>query len=192
VNAADSASLRAEKKAIRAEVNAALERMSQADRDRATDRAFAQLEPTAAWRDARCVMIYAPMMVEPSVDRWWDDGARRLGGRTMCYPRIAGRDLEVRIVRAPGQLRPAAFGLREPNPEQTQVIEVEQLDLVVVPGLAFTTQGDRLGRGAGYYDRFLATLPRRVSTVALAFACQVRDRLPVEPHDQRVGAVCVG
>ncbi len=192
MNPADSATLRAAKKALRAEVNAALARMTQEERDLATDRATAELERSAAWRAAGCVMLYAPMIVEPSLDRWWADGARLLAGRTICYPRIAGRELEVRLVRSPQELRPAAFGLREPNPETAARIEVEKLDLVIVPGLAFTARGDRLGRGAGYYDRFLAALPARVATVALAFACQLRDSLPVEPHDQRVGAVLVG
>jgi 5-formyltetrahydrofolate cyclo-ligase len=192
VNADDAASLRVAKRAIRAEVNAALALMSQTERDSATDRAFAQLEQTATWQDARYVMIYAPMIVEPNTDRWWANGAAKLAARTMCYPRIMGRDLEVRIVRALNQLRPAAFGLREPDPDHTEIIDVNKLDLVVVPGLAFTSQGDRLGRGAGYYDRFLAALPRQIATMALAFACQMRPQLPIEPHDQRVGGVFVG
>jgi 5-formyltetrahydrofolate cyclo-ligase len=110
----------------------------------------------------------------------------------MCYPRILGRELEVRIVRDLRQLKPAAFGLRAPDPEETELLGADKLDLVVVPGLAFTRQGDRLGRGAGYYDRFLTALPPRVATIALAFACQMREQLPVEPHDRRVGAVFVG
>jgi 5-formyltetrahydrofolate cyclo-ligase len=189
---AETAAVREAKKAIRAEVNAALKQLTPAERDRATDSALAQLEPTAAWREARCVMVYAPMMVEPSLDRWWLGGAQPPGGKIICYPRIADRNLEVRVVRSLDQLKPAAFGLREPDPQQTEQIDPHGLDLVIVPGLAFTARGDRLGRGAGYYDRFLATLPPRVGTVALAFACQMREQLPTEPHDRRVGVVLVG
>ncbi len=189
---AESAAVCETKKAIRAEVNAALKLLTAAERDRATDCALAQLEPSAAWREARCVMIYAPMIVEPSLDRWWLGLAQPPGGKIICYPRIVDRNLEVRVVRSLDQLKPAAFGLREPDPERTERIDPDQLDLVIVPGLAFTAQGDRLGRGAGYYDRFLATLAPRVGTVALAFACQMRERLPIEPHDWRVGAVLVG
>lgn len=56
-------------------------------------------------------------------------------------------------------------------------------DLVVVPGLAFTASGDRLGQGGGWYDRFLAGTRPDCTTVGVCFAEQVLDALPVEPHD---------
>lgn len=188
MNARDSESIRAAKKVIRGEVGAALRLLTPDERDRGTDRAFARLEQTEAWCGARRVMLYAPLSIEPSLDRLW----ARLGDREVGYPRIADRQLEVRTVSALTQLRPAAFGLREPDPGQTRLMDPAMLDLVVVPGLAFTRGGDRLGRGAGYYDRFLATLPPKVATAALAFACQLRDTLPIEAHDQRVQMVFVG
>ena len=188
MKATDPGSVRAAKKAIRAEVAAALQLMSQDARARATGRAFAQLDQTDAWRGAKRVMLYAPMPIEPVLDCLWVQRANR----EFCYPRIVGRELEARMVTAVTQLRPAAFGLREPDLEQTTVVDPATLDLVVVPGLAFTRDGGRLGRGRGYYDRFLAALPAEVSTVALAFACQMRDTLPMEPHDYRVQMVFTG
>ena len=58
-----------------------------------------------------------------------------------------------------------------------------RVDVVVVPGLAFTADGHRLGQGGGWYDRFLVRLPERVLTVGVGFAEQLVDALPVEPHD---------
>lgn len=188
MNARDFESIRAAKKAIRAEVLAALRLLTPDERDHGTDRAFAQLEQTGAWQRAKRVLLYAPMPVEPNLDRTW----ARLGDREVGYPCIADRDLVVRTVTALTQLQPAAFGLREPDPGQTALLDPATLDLVVVPGLAFTRGGDRLGRGAGYYDRFLATLPPKVATAALVFDCQLRDILPIEAHDQRVQMVFVG
>jgi 5-formyltetrahydrofolate cyclo-ligase len=63
------------------------------------------------------------------------------------------------------------------------------LDVVVVPGMAFTASGDRLGRGGGHYDRFLARLRPSCVTVGVVFAEQVVDSLPTGPHDVRVGTV---
>lgn len=58
-----------------------------------------------------------------------------------------------------------------------------RIDVVVVPALAFTAEGHRLGQGGGWYDRFLVRIPSRVLTIGVGFAEQVVDELPVEPHD---------
>lgn len=185
-------SARAAKNAIRAEVGAVLRLMSADERAESTERAWARLEQTEIWRKAGRVMVYSPMAIEPDLDRLWSSGAEGLGLRELCYPRVVGRDLEVRTVTARSQLRPAAFGLLEPDPDRTTLVDAATIDLVIVPGLAFTRDGDRLGRGGGYYDRFLAGLPSSVVTVALAFACQMRDHLPMEAHDQRVHSLFAG
>lgn len=65
----------------------------------------------------------------------------------------------------------------EENPDPATV------DVVLVPGLAFTPMGDRLGQGGGWYDRFLAQVSDRCVTVGVCFAMQICAELPVEPHD---------
>ena len=68
----------------------------------------------------------------------------------------------------------------------------DELDLVVVPGLAFDKRNNRLGRGQGYYDRFLKTLPRGVPTIGLAFDFQIVDTIPQrKEHDVAVDCVLV-
>lgn len=62
-------------------------------------------------------------------------------------------------------------------------VEPSWPDVVVVPGLAFTVAGDRLGQGGGWYDRFLAEVGAGCTTIGVCFAEQVLDTLPVEPHD---------
>lgn len=66
------------------------------------------------------------------------------------------------------------------------LVDVAALDIILVPGLAFTRDGARIGRGGGYYDRLLARPDCRARRLAIGFDCQVIDRLPVEAHDQRV------
>lgn len=84
-----------------------------------------------------------------------------------------------------GELVEGPKGIREPGPGQAAVA-IEELEVVVVPGLGFTRSGDRLGRGAGFYDRFLARLSPGTVTVGLAISAQMRDDLPTEPTDRRV------
>ena len=65
----------------------------------------------------------------------------------------------------------------------------DDIDLIVVPGVAFDKKNIRLGRGHGYYDRFLSGLPKRTKTIGLAFDFQVLEDLPQDPHDVPVSTI---
>ena len=84
---------------------------------------------------------------------------------------------------------PGVWGIREPDPARCVAADMGELDLIVVPGVAFTPAGERLGYGGGYYDELLsrsATLP---PLIAPAFDLQVVSVLPTTPHDHRVDVV---
>lgn len=74
-------------------------------------------------------------------------------------------------------------------PEDEPLPDPTAYDVVIVPGVAFTERGDRLGRGGGWYDRLLPQLRDDCATVGVAFDIQVLPELPVEPHDRQVGVV---
>ncbi|HOY08596.1 MAG TPA: 5-formyltetrahydrofolate cyclo-ligase [Candidatus Omnitrophota bacterium] len=75
------------------------------------------------------------------------------------------------------------YGIKQPSYDPELCLVPEEIDLCVVPGVAFDRARHRLGRGAGYYDRFLPTLPPRTHTIGLAFQFQVFDCLPTQDHD---------
>ena len=139
---------------------------------------------------ARTVLLYAATAAEAPTEPL----ARRLraAGRTVCLPRLVpGRPGEMEAVPVLDweALVPGPFqGILEPPPEWP-AIDPQRLDAVVVPGLGFDRAGRRLGQGGGYYDRLLARLPRRVFRVGWAYAVQVVDALPADPHDQGVDMV---
>ncbi|WP_053070402.1 5-formyltetrahydrofolate cyclo-ligase [Alkalihalobacillus pseudalcaliphilus] len=85
------------------------------------------------------------------------------------------------------QLEETKWGLKEPKNEDKWKVSKEQIDLVVVPGLAFNRLGARLGYGGGFYDRFLEN--ENFVKVALAFSFQVLTSIPTEEHDQMVDIV---
>lgn len=88
------------------------------------------------------------------------------------------------------ELKAGPYGVYHPKEEYLRPILLESIDLVIVPGLAFDEAGNRLGRGMGYYDRFLSRLPKEVPTLGLAFDFQVvNDFPPLEPHDFSVTKV---
>ncbi len=109
-------------------------------------------------------------------------------GKTVALPIcIAGRNLRAGLIANCAQLVPAKFGLFEPKPE-SETIAPEQLELIVVPGLAFDVAGHRLGHGAGYYDRFLVRAPNAV-IIGLAYDFQVLPEIPTEKHDIAMNAI---
>ena len=108
-------------------------------------------------------------------------------GKTLALPRCeADGTMTARRVTSLSQLKPGAFGILEP-PAELPVLAPEQLNLILTPGMAFSPRGARLGRGKGYYDRFLERA--RGKTMGLCFAGRVLEEIPMEPHDRFVDAV---
>jgi len=110
----------------------------------------------------------------------------RAEGRTLAFPKISGpRSMIFMQVSHYEEMVPNKWGIPEPTDASPQVL-TDDLDLVVVPGVAFDRNGHRLGFGAGYYDRLLQKLRPEVMTVGFAYGFQVVDRLPAAGHDQRL------
>lgn len=87
------------------------------------------------------------------------------------------------LVDFPGDLQPGAWGILEPKPGCLRPLDPLELDLVIVPGVAFDLQGNRLGYGGGFYDRFLPRTRPGAFYVALAFELQVRPEVYPGAHD---------
>jgi len=110
----------------------------------------------------------------------WEEGKR------VAVPRVdrQGRRLVAVEIRGWEDLSPGTWGILEPGPEG-RVVAPEEIDLALVPGVAFDRRGYRLGYGGGYYDRFLPLLRSEAVSVGLAYGFQIADSLSlaVEPTD---------
>ncbi|MBL9175360.1 MAG: 5-formyltetrahydrofolate cyclo-ligase [Verrucomicrobiales bacterium] len=140
-----------------------------------------------AWIDSRCVLLYAPLKDEPDLRGLLAIALSE--GRTVALPSFSpgtGIYGARRIGDPERDLVPGRFGVREPGPDCREV-PLEALDFAVVPGLAFTQEGWRLGRGGGFYDRLLKSTPALRCGVGLDE--QVLVRLPAEPHDVQLDFV---
>jgi 5-formyltetrahydrofolate cyclo-ligase len=102
-------------------------------------------------------------------------------GKTVLLPRVINeKDMELRRYTGPQDLQVGAYGIMEPTGER--FTDHEAIDVAIVPGMAFDTEGHRLGRGKGYYDRFLSRVPY-LHKIGLCFSWQIVDCVPCDEHD---------
>ncbi|WP_037584123.1 5-formyltetrahydrofolate cyclo-ligase [Stigmatella aurantiaca] len=134
------------------------------------------------YQKARTVALYAPIRGEvPTRDILI---AALQDEKIVCYPlsHVHGRILSFRAIKSEAELEPGRLGVREPT-NSSDLVPVDQIDLFVVPGLGFTRDGKRLGRGGGYYDATLRAASARSRRVGLGFNDQVVPWLPVNGDD---------
>ena len=111
----------------------------------------------------------------------------------IVVPYVAEGEIQLFRLNKLNELAPGYFGILEPKIELRQLadrrINVNELQLILVPGVAFDPQGGRLGRGKGYYDRFLKKVPKNALKIGLVFDWQITDVIPMTGNDQFVDIV---
>lgn len=160
-----------------------------------------KLLSTTLFQTAKKIGLFMSMPFEPSteymIERCFADG------KTVYLPKcVVGKStvqknrLVFHEVSSMQQVRNLVergkFKIREPT-SGTNLMDVGSLDLLVVPGVAFTSNGDRLGHGAGFYDNFLSEYRTRFAelptTAGICFSEQLVDFIPMEPHDFRMDMI---
>lgn len=167
---------------LRRRIRGELAARSPAELAAASEKIRAAITELAAWKDARSVGLFAPLAGEPGIDPLF--ATAQAAGKRVYYPQVTPEGLVFAEVRDLTELVTGRWQLREPANGESPAA----LDLVLVPGMAFTAGGGRLGRGGGYYDRLLESLPE-TATVGVCFSCQLVESIPVEAHDRTVKAV---
>lgn len=116
----------------------------------------------------------------------------RRRGKTLVLPRLerGSRALKCHAVSDPErELAPGVWGIREPRAHLCPEVAPAEIEMVLVPGVAFTQRCERLGYGGGCYDRLIRGFAPRPPLVAAAFALQIVPQLPVTERDQKVDLV---
>ena len=150
------------------------------------DRLFNEEE----FKRARVVMFYVSLKDEVDTFIMIDEALK--AGKRIAVPVILKEEKRLiagEIHNRLEDLESQHFGIYQPRQDRVKEVPLDDIDLVVVPGVAFDRKNIRLGRGHGYYDRFLSGLPKRTKTIGLAFDFQVLDDLPQDPHDVPVSKI---
>jgi 5-formyltetrahydrofolate cyclo-ligase len=172
---------------VRRRLREELVKLSPAERARQSVELCSRLRAQPIWTEARSVLFFVPTREEPDI--WPLVSEALANGRSIVLPRYSPAEehyVACRIREVPRDLQAGQFGIPEPT-AACSVFDLKQLDLALIPGIGFTLDGGRLGRGKGYYDRLLAGIPGLKCGVA--FDCQVIAEMPAEPHD--VGLNCI-
>ena len=172
------------KPALRRRLRDVLAGMSDADRHAKSIGACTLLATTPEFAAASTVMLYLSTAMEvdtaPLALKCWQ------AGKSVVVPRVSWdqrRILPVEISSLQTGLTTGGHGIREPDATSGKPIPIDLIDLVVVPGLGFSENGYRIGRGMGFYDRFLAQPDFVGVSCGLAFSDQVEPVIPVLDHD---------
>lgn len=146
-----------------------------------------KLTSSPEFKKSSIVMLYASMPGEVTTDEIIEEALR--AGKKVALPRCTSlKAIVPKEIRDKNGLEKSSFGIREPKKTQKD-IHLGEIDIVVVPGVAFDGNNSRLGRGGGYYDRFLKNLPRGTPIIGLAFDFQIVESLPQDSHDIPVSKV---
>ncbi len=139
--------------------------------------------PLFSDRIIRAVAVYDAQPFEVPLAEFIVELSSR--GVHCVYPRVVKGTRELVFHEVGETWARGPFGIREP-PSQSPRRAIDEIDVFIVPGVAFTRDGRRLGRGGGYYDSTLSLRGPNAQTIGVAFDCNVVNDLPTEPHDVRV------
>ncbi len=152
------------------------------------DRIKVNLFSMPEFMDSRTVMFYASKENEVDTHAMIMD-AINIGKRVVVpYVLKEGKEIIPLEIKSYEDLRPGSFGVMEPRREYCREVSPEEIDVVIVPGIAFDKKGDRLGYGMGFYDRFLSKAAK-AQHIGLAYEFQILDHMDSEGHDVRVGSI---
>ncbi len=172
------------KQSLRSAALAARRQLSSSERAEASSQAVTRLLRLPELTGAGTVLLFAATRDELDVASAVGPLAAR-GARTL-FPRVRGPELDLVAASDLRTLELGYRGIREPVGPS---IDVEVVDVALIPGVAFDPHGGRLGHGGGHYDRLLARLPASCARIGMAFSCQVVPAVPREDHDAPVDLI---
>jgi len=172
------------KRKIRKDISKAIRSYSGLEKSRNSAIIKKKLFSEEEFKKAKVVMFYVSLKDEVDTLPMIDEALEM--GKRVCVPVIFKEDMRLiagEIKDRVKDLEKQHFGIYQPRSDRVKEVPLEDIDLVVVPGVAFDRNNVRLGRGHGYYDRFLSGLPDKTKAIGLAFAFQIVEDLPKDPHD---------
>lgn len=170
-----------EKQEIRRKIKALRQMLSESEKMAASEEVFDILEKSAPFMMADRILMYHSLPDELSTHRF----LKKWGSRKHFYlPRVNGVNLEI-LPYDESRLELGAFHIEEPTGNDT--VDPGDIELIIVPAVAYDRTGNRLGRGKGFYDRLLAMT--KATKIGVGYEFQLVEEIPVEPHDIKMDMI---
>ena len=178
------------KKEIRTKLLAKLLSLTKEELKRRSLDVGKRLSSLPIYKKAKVIMVYCPLKGEVDI---LEMVRRDLGLKRFCFPvmDLKKKNLEVfEIKNLEEDFVSGPYCVREPDTKKSKKVDASEIEMVVVPALAFDRHKNRLGRGKGFYDRFLKNLNPLCQKVGIAFEFQILDNLPIHPSlDEKVDLI---
>lgn len=160
-------------------------RKDQTNKDEVSQQITARVIALPEYQAANCVMWYVDVRAEARTRHALPQALE--SGKNVVIPYCVDGELELFHLQSMDELETGMYKILEPREELRSVdakrIDVSELDLILVPGVAFDARGGRTGHGKGYYDKLLENAKVETPLIALAFECQMFDEIPMQDHD---------
>lgn len=178
------------KPALRSALKATLAAITPHDHTEFSQQLADHLLASDLYQSATTILAYAALPTEISLDPFITQAL--VNGKNICIPTIDWQSKSMKpaqIRNLDTDLEIGRYGVRTPN-ERCPLVEPNDIDLILIPGLAFDREFNRLGRGAGFYDRMIDSLSApRSPLVGVCFSAQIVEKIPTEPHDHPMDRV---
>ncbi len=182
--------IREQKEKIRKKMIRRLRSQNSALRGKRSRQIQEKLLLTKEFKTAGTVMVYVSLPEE--VDTYYFIKEALKQGKRIAVPYIEppSQKITASELKTLECLKKGPFGIYQPEPSSKKTVALKKIDLIMVPAIAYDNNNMRLGRGKGFYDRFLSERDlSSVKTIGLAFKFQIVDSLPASPHDRPVLSV---
>ena len=168
------------KKELRQQIRTQKRRLSAAELAVMSEDICSKVLALASWQEAGTLLLYYPLPDEVDVRLLIKDAFE--SGKKVLLPVVKGDELELHLYEGEASLKEGTFGIMEPTGPLFAPKHYGEIELAIIPGMAFDSAGHRLGRGKGYYDRLLPNL-RDAKLIGVCFPFQFLEEVPAEAHD---------
>ncbi len=175
------------KKDIRKMILSQRNKISLKERQKKSGVILKRLIQTSYFLKAFTMMIYVSFSSEVMTEKLINYALRKEKKIAVPTVDLAGHQLILSEIKHYEELVPSTYGIKEPK--QLRIINPDQVELFILPGLAFDEQGTRLGYGGGYFDRLLSTKNTSQNLIGIAYELQIQKELPCTHHDISVNKV---